>query len=87
MVPSILNPKTMMFVKTRPPTIDIRLKKQKIRLNSDSFLTKNQTKFRLIGEKFRLKPRIYEQLYNEQKMGPRWVNMQLISKHNLNMSN
>ena len=59
------------YAYTRPPTIDIRLRKEKIRLNSDSFLTKNQTKFRLIGEKFRLKPRIYEQLYNEQKMGPR----------------
>ena len=52
----------------RPPTIDIRLRKEKIRLNSDSFLTKNQTKFRLIREKFRLKPKIYEHLNNEQKM-------------------
>ena len=32
----------------RPSTIDIRLKIHKIRLNSDSFLAKNQTKFRLI---------------------------------------
>ena len=32
----------------RPPTIDIRLKIHKIRLNSDSFLATNQTKFRLI---------------------------------------
>ena len=31
----------------RPPTIDIRLKIQKIRLNSDSFLAKSQTIFRL----------------------------------------
>ena len=32
----------------RPPTTDIRLKMHKIRLNSDSFLAKNQTKIRLI---------------------------------------
>ena len=30
-----------------PPNIDIRLKIHKIRLNSDSFLPKSQTKFRL----------------------------------------
>ena len=35
---------------TRPPTIHIRLKILKIRLNSDSFLVKNQTKFRLTRE-------------------------------------
>ena len=34
----------------RPPTLEIRPEKQKIRLNSDPFLTKNQTKFRLIWE-------------------------------------
>ena len=32
---------------SRPTTTDIRLKIHKIRLNSDSFLAKNQTKFRL----------------------------------------
>ena len=35
---------------SRPPTLEIRPEKQKIRLNSDPFLTKNQTKFRLIWE-------------------------------------
>ena len=38
-----------------PPNIDIRLKIHKIRLNSDSFLPKSQTKFRLASDKFRLK--------------------------------
>ena len=38
-----------------PPNIDIRLKIHKIRLNSDSFLPKSQTKFRLAWDKFRLK--------------------------------
>ena len=38
-----------------PPNIDIRLKIHKIRLNSDSFLPKSQTKFRLAWDKFRSK--------------------------------
>ena len=38
-----------------PPNIDGRLKIHKIRLNSDSFLPKSQTKFRLVWDKFRLK--------------------------------
>ena len=44
-----LNPSpTPKIAVSRPPNIDIRLKICKIRLNSDSFMAKNQTKFRLI---------------------------------------
>ena len=38
---------------TRPPTADIRLKMYKIRLNSDSFLAKNQTNLREIQTKIK----------------------------------
>ena len=43
-------PCTAMMCLRRPPTLEIRPEKQKIRLNSDPFVTKNQTKFRLIWE-------------------------------------
>ena len=54
-----------------------------MRLNSDCFLTKNQTKFRLIGEEFRLRLRIGGQRYDEQKMGLRYNQMPAIAKHYL----
>ena len=68
---------------SRLPTIDLRLTIDKIRLNSDSFLAKNQTKFRLIGEEFRLRLRIGGQRYDEQKIGLKYNQMPAIAKHYL----
>ena len=57
---------------------------KKIILHSDSFLAKNQTKSKLVWEKFRLRLRIWQTAIWWTKMDLEKYRMQSISKHNLN---